>query len=170
MITVHRVILALSMVAIVLPRSSIAQVSPASTQPCLVERVVDGDTIRCKGGLRVRLLLIDTPERSQRPFGPQATAELRRLLPIGTVARLELDVQHRDRYGRTLAYVYTPKGLMVNEEMVRAGYAVVLVYPPNVRYVDRLRTTSAEARRARRGFWAVSAFECLPKDHRAHRC
>jgi micrococcal nuclease len=143
---------------------------PSATQPCVVERVVDGDTIRCRGNVRVRLLLIDSPERSQRPFGPEAAAALQRLLPNGSLALLELDVQPRDRYGRTLAYVYNSDGLMANEEMLRAGYAVVLVYPPNVRYVDRFRAASAEALQARRGLWAGSAFECLPKDHRAGRC
>lgn len=169
--TATRVLAAVLVVAsMVVPRNLAAVLSPSNAPPCVVERVVDGDTIRCRGGLRVRLLLIDTPERSQRPFGPEATAALKRLLPVGSAARLELDVQAHDRYGRTLAYVYTSRGLMVNEELVRTGFAVVLVYPPNVRYVDRLRAAAAEAQRARRGLWARSGFECLPKDHRARRC
>lgn len=32
------------------------------------------------------------------------------LLPTGTAAPVELDVQERDRYGRTLAYLYAPDG------------------------------------------------------------
>lgn len=165
------------------PSSTAAQGPPAASrprqapaprdtarQPCVVERITDGDTIRCRGGLRVRLLLIDTPERTQKPFGQQAARELARLLPPGAVARLERDVEARDRYGRTLAYVYTPDGRMANEEMVRAGYAVVLVYPPNVRHVERLRQVAREAQAAKRGLWATSAFACLPRDHRAKRC
>jgi micrococcal nuclease len=59
---------------------------------------------------------------------------------------------------------------MVNEELLRAGVAVVSVYPPNVKYVDRFRAVSDSAQEARVGLWSGSAFECLPADSRAGRC
>jgi endonuclease YncB( thermonuclease family) len=93
--------------------------APVAAAVCTIATVSDGDTVICEGGERVRLLLIDTPEMSQAPFGPQAKRALQELLPVGTRARLELDVQERDRYGRVLAYVYTPEGRMANEEMAR---------------------------------------------------
>ncbi len=139
---------------------------------CRVERVSDGDTFRarCPNALKVRLLQIDAPERDQPPYGRQAWTHLEELLPRGSAVTLELDVRQRDQYGRTLAYAYDAKGRMVNEEMVRAGYAVVLVYPPNVRYVERIRAAAAEARTARRGLWETDGFSCSPKDHRQRRC
>jgi len=137
---------------------------------CVITRVVDGDTVWCTGGRKVRLLLIDAPERSQGPYGGRASAALRALLPEGTEATLEFDVERQDRYRRSLAYVYLPDGRMANEELVRAGYAVVSVYPPNVRHVERMREAAEAARRARRGLWETSAFECLPSDHRRGRC
>lgn len=137
---------------------------------CRIQRITDGDTVRCTDGRRIRLLLIDAPERDQAPFGGQATAFVRRLLPIGTTVRLEYDVQRRDRYGRDLAYIFIANGRMANEEIVRAGFAVVSVYPPNVRYVERMRAAAREAREARRGLWNGSAFDCLPSDHRRRRC
>ena len=137
---------------------------------CLVQRIADGDTVVCQGNQRVRLLLIDTPELSQAPFGRQAMQALQRLAPVGTSLRIETDAQFRDQYGRTLGYLWTADGRLVNEEMVAAGMAVVLVYPPNVKYVDRLRAASAEARRKKVGLWATNAFECSPRDHRAGRC
>ena len=142
----------------------------AATSDCVIARISDGDTIRCDGGLRVRLLLIDSPERSQRPFGQAAALELGRLLPVGSRVRLETDVRALDRYGRTLAYVYDAKGRLVNEEMLLAGYAVVAVYPPNVKHVERFRAAARQAQRARRGLWATTAFECLPANHRMKRC
>ena len=63
----------------------------------------------------------------------------------GKSVRLEFDVQRRDKYGRLLAYVWVADTL-VNEELVRRGYAELLTIPPNVRYAERL----AEARRAAR--------------------
>jgi endonuclease YncB( thermonuclease family) len=48
------------------------QVSPGTTIPCTVERVIDGDTLVCADAGRVRLLLIDAPELDQGPFGEVA--------------------------------------------------------------------------------------------------
>ena len=124
----------------------------------------------CREHGRVRLLLIDTPELSQRPWGQHARAALAAMLPVGSTAWLELDVQARDRYGRILSYVYDQESRMVNEALVRAGYALVAVVPPNVKHVDRMRAAAAVARDAGRGLWGTSAFECAPADYRRGRC
>jgi micrococcal nuclease len=142
----------------------------ARMMPCIVTEIVDGDTFRCGERGRVRLLLIDSPERDQEPFAAAAREALASLLPVGSEALLESDVQPRDQYGRLLAYVYRPDGLQVNEMMVRSGYAVVVTYPPNVRHVDPMRRALENARTARRGLWSTSAFDCVPRDHRAGRC
>ncbi len=141
------------------------------THLCTIERVIDGDTVVCEeGGIRVRLLTIDAPERTQEPYGRAATEYLSALAPPGTVVRMEYDVRPLDRYGRALAYLWLFDGRMLNELMVRAGYAVVAVYPPDVRHVDRLRDAEVLARAERRGLWATDAFSCEPVDHRAGRC
>ena len=149
--------------------------APAGAQErlaCRVTAVSDGDTFRaaCPAPVRVRLLLIDSPERDQRPFGEQARKALQLLLKPGDQVSLELDVVPRDRYGRLLAYIFLPDGRLVNEEMARSGFAVALVYPPNVRYVERIRAGVAAAREARQGLWAEDGFGCTPKDHRRGRC
>src|SRR5690606_4136814 len=100
-----------------------------SVEACTVERVIDGDTIACReGGERIRLLLVDAPELAQGTYGAAARTALLALLPPGSVARVELDVRERDRYGRVLAYLYTPDGRMVNEVLAREGFVVVDVY------------------------------------------
>jgi micrococcal nuclease len=144
---------------------------PAETGFCTVDRIIDGDTVTCvEGAERIRLLLIDAPELSQGPYGRLARDAMLEILPPGEKARVETDVQARDRYGRLLAYLYTSAGVMANEEIVRKGFAVVSVYPPNVRHVERLRAAAEQSREARRGLWSGSAFECDPADHRAGRC
>jgi micrococcal nuclease len=153
------------------PPESRRGLAPEESGVCTVERVVDGDTLVCReAGERVRLLLIDTPELAQRPYGELARSELQRILPRGASARLELDLEPRDRYGRLLAYVFAPDGTMANEHMARQGYAVVISFPPNLRHIDRIRAAVAEARAAGRGLWRGSAFDCMPADHRAGRC
>lgn len=119
----------------------------------LCTRVIDGDTIEVLGGERVRYIGIDTPEmRPMEAWAEAATAANRELVE-GRMVRLELDVQKRDRYGRVLAYVWVDD-LMVNEELVRRGYARVSTYPPNVRYQERLLAAERAARDMRRGLWA----------------
>lgn len=138
--------------------------------PCTVENVIDGDTIRCERVGRVRLLLIDSPERDQEPWGSRARQALDVLIPAGSEVHLETDVQLRDRYGRLLAYVYRADGLQVNEIMLKSGFADVVVFSPNVRHVDVLRDVRDGAREAGRGLWSTPAFECVPRDHRAKVC
>ncbi len=137
---------------------------------CAVLRIIDGDTIRCTDGRRIRLLLIDAPEMDQEPFGMQARSAVERLASVGSMLALEFDVGRLDRFGRTLAYAYLPDGRMLNEELLRAGMAVVSVYPPNVKHIDRLRGVADSARAAARGLWSLAAFSCLPTDRRAGRC
>jgi endonuclease YncB( thermonuclease family) len=142
----------------------------ADLPACVVRRVIDGDTLVCEPGERIRLLLIDAPEMGQGPFGLRARLALEELAPVGATLRLELDAQERDRYGRILAYLHGADGTFINRELVRRGYAVVAVYPPNVRHVELLRAAADSARAERRGLWETSAFECRPADFRAGRC
>ncbi len=138
--------------------------SPIDTRTCTVVRVVDGDTLSCREAAdRVRLLLIDAPELAEGEPAARAAAFLSSLVPPGTEVRLEFDVQHRDRYGRVLAYAFSPDGRMINEVMARSGYAVTAVFPPNVQHVDRIRAAVSEARRERRGLWARARNQCTPE-------
>jgi micrococcal nuclease len=42
---------------------------------------------------------------------------------------------------------------MLNEEIVKAGYANVMTIPPNVKYQDRFLKYYQEARKRKRGLW-----------------
>jgi micrococcal nuclease len=119
---------------------------------------------------RFRLLMIDAPELAQGRYGYEALDKLKEIAPVGTKVTIETDVRARDTYDRLLGYVFLPDGRMVNEEMAKAGYVTALVYPPNVKYVERIRTAVAEARHEKRGLWATRFFDCSPRDYRAGRC
>jgi micrococcal nuclease len=139
------------------------------TASCIVGRIADGDTFRCADGRRVRLIGIDSPETQQQPFGVQAKDALQKLLPAGEAVRLESDAGPRDRYGRLLAYVWIGPTL-VNEVMIREGWAVLYTVPPNVKYADRFTRAQNEARARRAGLWSERGFDCLPNDYRQRRC
>jgi endonuclease YncB( thermonuclease family) len=72
--------------------------------------VLNGETVNFARGTTLQLLLIDAPELSQQPYGEQARDELLQVLPIASEAREELDVEQRDRNGRTLVYLFLPDG------------------------------------------------------------
>jgi len=136
---------------------------PAGPLVGRVMRVVDGDTIKVRlGGRveRVRYIGMDTPE-SVKPgtpvqcFAKKASAENERLV-AGREVRLVPDVEQRDRYGRLLAYVYPASGgPMVNEVLVRRGYARPLTIPPNVRHAEQFVALAGQAREAGRGLWSA---------------
>ena len=150
-----------------------APIACASSQQgeaaCVILRVADGDTFTCRDGRKVRLTGIDSPERQQPPFGGRAQQALRRMLPNGTAVRLEYDAAPIDQYGRVLAYVWLGPRL-VNEAMIRDGWAVLYTVPPNVKYAERFRQAQNEARAGGAGLWAQNGFACLPKDFRKRVC
>lgn len=130
---------------------------------------MDGDTVALRAveigavlgstsQVTARLLEVDTPEtvKPNSPvecFGPEASAFTKRLLPPGTELWVAADKEERDRFGRYLLYVWTADGTFVNEELVRTGHARVRLYPPNDRFIERLRAVEQEAKAAKRGLW-----------------
>jgi len=115
-----------------------------------VQRIYDGDTVLLSDGRKVRYLGINAPEWAQ-PYSVKARV-FNEQLTKGNRVRLEVDRQERDRYGRTLAYVWK-NGTMVNERLVREGFAHVWVIPPNLKHYERLLAAQRDARSARRGIW-----------------
>lgn len=120
----------------------------------LVKRVIDGDTIELEDGTRVRYIGMDTPEVEQC-FWKEAAEENKKLVE-GKKVQLENDVQKLDKYGRTLAYVFAG-GIFINEELVRAGFAKVYTYPPDVKYTEKFVAAQKEARGKKLGLWAQDA-------------
>jgi micrococcal nuclease len=137
---------------------------PQGAQRATVDRIVDGDTfwVRATGPgplavgrrVKVRLLEYDTPERGQCWFA-EATAQLTALTPVGSRVWLEVDRELLDRYGRSLRYVWTSRGVLVDVEMVRLGMGRVLLVRPNDARITSIRAAEREAVKARRGLWAA---------------
>ncbi len=136
-----------------------------------VVRVSDGDTVvvRAPGGdTKIRLLGIDAPEKDQEPWGPRARTFLAQLV-AGKAVRVETDVQPRDRYGRTLGYLYVGK-VFVNLELVRQGYAMLYTFPPNVAHTAELVAAQREARDAGRKIWGPEdGLTTSPYEWRHHK-
>jgi micrococcal nuclease len=127
-----------------------------------VVRTLDGDTIevRFASGATdtIRVLGVDTPETHHptKPvecFGPEAAKYTRKRL-LGRVVVLESDVESHDIYDRRLAYVILD-GERFDDELLRLGYARLLVIPPNELHARAMLDAELDARRAGRGLWGA---------------
>ncbi len=149
--SIINLLLLLPAIAVILIASSC---EPKREVMCL--RVIDGDTIVVEGDERVRYIGIDTPELASGSKAAELMAEeakeFNRKWVEGKMVVLEFDRQKRDRYDRLLAYVYIGE-TMVNEELVRKGFAREKAYPPNLKYQRMFETVEKEARGRRIGIW-----------------
>jgi micrococcal nuclease len=132
----------------------------AADQTYRVVEVIDGDTIvvRRRGAPdeTVRLLGVDTPEthhptKPVQCYGPEAAAYSASRL-FGKVVQLEDDVERHDVYGRRLAYV-SLDGRIFERELLRKGYARLLVIEPNHAHAREMLDDELNARARGAGLW-----------------
>jgi micrococcal nuclease len=126
-----------------------------------VTEVIDGDTIKVassSGEQVVRLVGVDAPETKdpKQPigcFGAEAATYLNNLL-FHRYVRLEPDTiqTNQDKYGRLLRYVYLTDNILVNQEMVRLGYAKVYT-EFQFKFSGFFKSLETEAKKSERGLW-----------------
>ncbi|MDM8328645.1 thermonuclease family protein [Staphylococcus felis] len=125
----------------------------------LVKRVIDGDTIVIdKNGEdeKVRLIGVDTPETVKpntpvQPYGKAASDYTKKHLTNQHV-RLEYDREEKDRYGRTLAYVWLGND-MFNVMLAEEGLARAKFYPPNDKYRILIEQAQKKAQKQQLNIW-----------------
>jgi micrococcal nuclease len=141
---------------------------PDDAEAAVVDRVVDGDTIRVVaepggsihggGSIRVRLLNVDAPELGRDGSPPECLADAARdrlseLVSSGDLVWLVADERDRDRFERPLRGLWTDDGRFVNELLAAEGYAVALLVPPNDRFLGVVQAAEDRARSAGVGVW-----------------
>lgn len=141
----------------------------AATTGGLVSWIYDGDTLMVDGIGKVRLLGIDTPERDDSPrdafyreryriSAPRLRNIAARALAFnirhvkGQRVVLDFDRERRDKFGRTLAYVYLPDGTLLNRLLLEQGLAAVY-RRFDFRLKQEFLAVEAQARQAARGLW-----------------
>lgn len=130
--------------------------SPCGETEAVVTRVIDGDTIELDTGVKIRYLLVDTPEISGGAdcYGSNA-AQYNMDLVLGKTVQITYDVECTDMFGRTLAYVFVD-GQEVNSLLISRGYGCVLQIPPNGESrVEEFRALQLDAKNAMRGLWGT---------------
>ena len=128
-----------------------------------VSKISDGDTFYVKTEnsekFKIRLIGIDAPESynvgnkfRKEYFGKEAKIFVTNLLKNKKV-KLIFDAQKTDTYGRILAYAYLENGVFLNQYLVENGFAVVAIFPPNVKFVEVFTKAEKLARNKKLGLW-----------------
>ena len=127
-------------------------------------RVVDGDTyvLNISGTeTKVRLIGVDTPEsvapstyyKDNTEEGATVSDIVKNKMSGVEYLSVEYDVGKTDKYGRTLAYLYFPDGTMVQDWLLKNGYANVATYAPNIKYSEHFAVLAHNAMENKIGLW-----------------
>ncbi len=141
-----------------LPTNERLPLESSDTESVVVGRVIDGDTLELSDGTRVRLLGVDSPELAHdgQPAEAGAVAArdwLRREIE-GASVMLRYGPERHDGYGRTLAWIYSSDGVLINLQLLLEGHARLVTHfglPTDLR--TDLHQAAARARAAQRGIW-----------------
>ena len=132
----------------------------AGMVPIKVVRVVSGQTLQVMGFREqptliseVRLTGISAPPTRQRPWGEASKERLTELIQDkSSPVRLEFDLEAKDKFGRTLAYVWKDDTL-INEQLIKEGHAIFIARSPNHKYDSRLERAQHWSRLMGEGIW-----------------
>lgn len=124
---------------------------------------IDGDTIVVrfnKKDLKVRYLLIDTPETVKKgvdvqKYGPEASNLNGSILSKAKNVEIEFDIYEKeDKYHRALCYVYAD-GKSVQKELLEQGLAEIkYVKEPDTRYLDEYKKAQNLAKANKKNLWS----------------
>jgi micrococcal nuclease len=155
---VTRIIILASLLLLVSCQShNNSSIIPANVK---IARIVSGQSLEVLGMeaqpnliSQVRLIGLDAPDIRQLPWGEDAKQLVEGLIGGANQAvNLEFDLEAKDKFNRTLAYVWKDK-LLLNEEVVKQGYALFVARSPNHKYDQRLERAQQWARIMGKGIW-----------------
>ncbi|GAA4198510.1 thermonuclease family protein [Microbispora amethystogenes] len=129
---------------------------PKDAVEVTVKKIVDGDALDVVTSsgrtVRIGLLEADAPEKGDCWY-EGAVARLKALLPAGKPAYVRAAEQVTEN-DRILVYTWSPKGLYVNGDMVRSGFAQAVPYLPDHSYTDWQFAEQMRAQAEGRGMWS----------------
>ena len=145
-------------------RATPTAIAPFNARPAQVLRVESEDDLALRVDGReqpVGFVGVLPLARSQvghpvHCFGPEATAMLRKLMPVGSPVEIEEDgvVAAGDDRGRARLYVWLPDGRLVNMELLRQGFGQIASADRQARHFQALRLVEREAAREGLGLWS----------------
>jgi micrococcal nuclease len=132
-----------------------AQAMAGRKFPVKVMKCVDGDTaFFTKVGI-TRFLYIDTPESTNEiePYGVEAAAYTCSLLSNAKRIELQFDGPLKDKYDRTLAWVWVD-GVLLQRNLITMGYVEKFYDFGDYSYEKELMKLQMQAQQKKVGIWS----------------
>jgi len=119
-------------------------------QTAQATKIIDGDTIKTNNSQTLRLLGINTPEKTQ-PFYQEAKDFLIQKIQNKTI---QIESHGSDKYRRTLAYIFL-EDQNINAQILQNGLATLYYYDKDQHY-NELKQAEEFARTNSLGLWRKS--------------
>ena len=123
---------------------------PLRAEQLVVIKVFTGELIKLSGGERVRYIGVDAPGEGNFFF------EDARLANKKLVEQKKITIEYDTRKNSDkdlLGYVYAGD-TFVNAQLLKNGFGIAYIVPPNQKYAGLFISLQKEARKKRRGIWA----------------
>ena len=88
----------------------------------VIQSCYDGDTCTTTSGEKIRLACIDAPEIGS---GPAAISAKNKVTDLVVGEKVNIRRYEKDRYGRSVAEIFTPGGQSSSKALVKGGFAKV---------------------------------------------
>lgn len=120
-----------------------------------VTKCVDGDTAWFSKVGKARFLYVDTPESTNKiqPYGKTTSKYVCSKLKKAKKIQLQYDGTKKDKYGRTLVWVWTD-GKLLQKELIKKGYVRGFYDYGNYSYEKDLKKAHATAKKKKVGIWS----------------
>ena len=121
----------------------------------VVVKIIDGDTVELKGGDKLRLLAVDTPEKGELFY--DEACQLLAELTLEKEAVIQYASRRRDKYGRLLGYLYID-GAFINEIILKRGMGNLYLFKDNKLGSPEINTMLSAQKAAigdKIGLWSI---------------
>ncbi|MFJ8245157.1 thermonuclease family protein [Peribacillus asahii] len=120
-----------------------------------LQKCTDGDTAQFSKVGKTRFLYIDTPESTNKveSYGKTAAKYTCDKLKKAKKIELQYDGTKKDKYGRTLAWVWVD-GKLLQKELIKKGYVKKFYDYGTYSYEKELIQLQKEAQKKKVGYWS----------------
>jgi micrococcal nuclease len=123
---------------------------PLRAEQLVVKKVLSGELIKLSEGERVRYIGVDAPGEGNFFFEDARQANKK----LVEQKKIEIEYDARKNSDKDLlGYVYAGD-IFVNAQLLKNGFGIAYIVPPNQKYADLFISLQKEARKKRRGIWA----------------
>lgn len=140
-----------------------------------ITQVYDGDTVKLGSGEVLRFAGINAPEMSRKgqpaqPYAREAKEMVQKLVEEGSPWKLVAGRRLQDRHGRLLGHLVSAKEEVLEQQLLAAGLAFLVVVPPDVAHAPCFFAAEEQAKQQQLGVWSsaywspVRAAEVTSKD------